>query len=75
MAFITWLGSNNLVWLVYLYRQQEKLKKTMNVSGYEQKVPLHIQEDNAAKLAKLIQEFEFFQRENSRLDAELMDNN
>lgn len=47
----------------------------MNVSGYEQKVPLHIQEDNAAKLAKLIQEFEFFQKENSRLDAELMDNN
>ncbi|KAF8018661.1 hypothetical protein BT93_H3529 [Corymbia citriodora subsp. variegata] len=56
-----------------IQKQQEKLKKTMNVSGYEQKVPLHIQEENAAKLAKLIQEFEFFQRENSRLDAELMD--
>lgn len=57
-----------------IQKQQEKLNKTMNVSGYEQKVPLHIQEDNAAKLATLIQEFEFLLRENSRLDAESMDN-
>lgn len=58
-----------------IQKQQEKLKKTMNTFGYEQKVPAHIQEENAAKLAKLIEEFEFFQKENSRLDTELMDNN
>ncbi|KAF8028100.1 hypothetical protein BT93_E0877 [Corymbia citriodora subsp. variegata] len=52
-----------------IQKQQEKLKKTINASGYEQKVPVHIQEENATKLAKLIQEFEFFQKERSRLEA------
>ncbi|KAI4369500.1 hypothetical protein MLD38_017935 [Melastoma candidum] len=54
-------------------KQQEKLKKTMAISGYETKVPLHILEENAAKLAKLIQEFEFFQKESTRLEAEMTD--
>ncbi|KAI4364514.1 hypothetical protein MLD38_020594 [Melastoma candidum] len=52
-------------------KQQEKLKKAMGITGYEEKVPVHIQEENVAKLAKLIQEFEFFQKETSRLDAEM----
>ena len=29
----------------------------MNAAGYKEKVPLHIQEDNAAKLRSLEQEF------------------
>lgn len=64
---------NNTSKIHSLCRQQEKLKKTMNVSGYEEKVPIHIQEENAAKLAKLIQDFEFFQKETSRLEAEMTD--
>ncbi|XP_039168017.1 valine--tRNA ligase, mitochondrial 1-like [Eucalyptus grandis] len=52
-----------------IQKQQEKLKKIINSSVYEQKVPVHIQEENAAKLAKLIQEFEFLQKESSRLEA------
>ncbi|KAL5811450.1 hypothetical protein ACOSQ4_028018 [Xanthoceras sorbifolium] len=51
-----------------IQKQQEKLKKIMNAAGYQEKVPSHIQEDNAAKLAKLLQEFEFFQKESMRLD-------
>ncbi|KAH7560811.1 hypothetical protein JRO89_XS10G0113500 [Xanthoceras sorbifolium] len=51
-----------------IQKQQEKLKKIMNAAGYQEKVPSHIQEDNAAKLAKLLQEFEFFQKESTRLD-------
>lgn len=45
----------------------------MDISGYEQKVPSHIREENEAKLAKLFQEFEFFSKESSRLEAEMMD--
>ncbi|KAK9015180.1 hypothetical protein V6N11_006297 [Hibiscus sabdariffa] len=51
-------------------RQQEKLKKIINASGYREKVPSHIQQENATKLAKLLQEFEFFKRENERLESE-----
>lgn len=54
--------------LLYLNRQQEKLKKIMNATGYQEKVPSHIQEENVAKLAKLMQEFEFFEKESVRLD-------
>lgn len=54
-----------------IFRQQEKLKQAMSVTGYEQKVPLRIQEENANKLAKLIQEFEFFQSESLRIEAEM----
>ncbi|ESQ34362.1 hypothetical protein EUTSA_v10006653mg [Eutrema salsugineum] len=41
-------------------KQKNKLQKLMSVSGYEEKVPAHIKEDNARKLAKLLQELEFF---------------
>ncbi|KAK1584519.1 hypothetical protein Q3G72_033689 [Acer saccharum] len=51
-----------------IQKQQEKLNKMMSATGYQDKVPSHIQEENISKLAKLLQEFEFFQKESSRLD-------
>ncbi|XVF34149.1 hypothetical protein REPUB_Repub18cG0033500 [Reevesia pubescens] len=51
-------------------RQQEKLKKIMNASGFEEKVPSHIQEENATKLPKLLQEFEFFKKESERIESQ-----
>ncbi|XP_039003140.1 valine--tRNA ligase, mitochondrial 1-like [Hibiscus syriacus] len=53
-----------------ILKQQEKLKKIMNASGYIEKIPSHIQEENATKLAKLLQEFEFFKKETERLEPE-----
>lgn len=41
----------------------------VNAAGYKEKVPSHIQEENAEKLAKLLQEMEFFKKESSRLQA------
>ncbi|XP_044506474.1 valine--tRNA ligase, mitochondrial 1-like isoform X2 [Mangifera indica] len=52
-------------------RQKEKLEKVINATGYQEKVPSHIQEENAAKLAKLLQECEFFENESLRLEAEM----
>ncbi|PPD72092.1 hypothetical protein GOBAR_DD31016 [Gossypium barbadense] len=53
-----------------ILKQQEKLKKIISASGYQEKVPSHIQEENATKLAKLLQEFEFFKKESDRLESE-----
>ncbi|CAN7096473.1 unnamed protein product [Brassica rapa subsp. narinosa] len=53
-----------------LQKQKEKLQKVMSASGYEEKVPANIKEDNATKLAKILQEFDFFEKENARLVAE-----
>ncbi|CAN6816346.1 unnamed protein product [Brassica oleracea] len=53
-----------------LERQKDKLQKMMSASGYQDKVPAHIKEDNATKLAKILQEFDFFDKESARLLAE-----
>ncbi|KAJ6915691.1 hypothetical protein NC652_018370, partial [Populus alba x Populus x berolinensis] len=53
-----------------IQKQQEKLEKMINVSGYKEKVPSHIQDENAEKLTKLFQEMEFFKKESERLEAE-----
>ncbi|KAI9112051.1 hypothetical protein K1719_016947 [Acacia pycnantha] len=37
-------------------KQKGRLEKTINASGYREKVPSHIQQDNDAKLASLLQE-------------------
>ncbi|KAI9112109.1 hypothetical protein K1719_017005 [Acacia pycnantha] len=37
-------------------KQKGRLEKTINASGYREKVPSHIQQDNNAKLASLLQE-------------------
>jgi valyl-tRNA synthetase len=42
----------------------------INASGYKEKVPSHIQDENAEKLTKLFQEMEFFKKESERLEAE-----
>ncbi|CAF2108849.1 unnamed protein product, partial [Brassica napus] len=53
-----------------LQKQKEKLQMMMSASGYEEKVPANIKEDNVAKLAKILQEFDFFEKESARLVAE-----
>jgi valyl-tRNA synthetase len=53
-----------------LQRQQEKLQKMINALGYQEKVPAHIQQENADKLAKLMQELEICEKESTRLEAE-----
>lgn len=42
----------------------------MSASNYEEKVPANIKEDNATKLAKILQDFDFFEKEGGRLAAE-----
>ncbi|GLT81109.1 hypothetical protein SLA2020_525130 [Shorea laevis] len=49
-------------------KQQEKLNKIMNASGYHEKVDPKIHEENMKKLEKLMQEFEFFKEESTRLE-------
>ncbi|KAJ0247561.1 hypothetical protein HA466_0160050 [Hirschfeldia incana] len=53
-----------------LEKQKNKLQKIMIASGYQDKVPAHIKEDNAAKLTKILQEFDFLDKESGRLLAE-----
>ncbi|OMO67882.1 Aminoacyl-tRNA synthetase, class Ia [Corchorus capsularis] len=53
-----------------IQKQQEKLNKIVNASGYQLKVPSHIQEDNANKLAKLLQDFDFLKKEEERMESE-----
>ncbi|KAJ4879323.1 Valine--tRNA ligase [Raphanus sativus] len=53
-----------------LQKQKEKLQKIMSASGYEEKVPANIKEDNVTKLANILQEFDFFENESARLAAE-----
>ncbi|KAG5390872.1 hypothetical protein IGI04_032413 [Brassica rapa subsp. trilocularis] len=53
-----------------LQKQKEKLQMMMSASGYEEKVPANIKEDNVTKLAKILQEFDFFEKESVRLVAE-----
>ena len=56
--------------IFHFNRQQEKLKEIMNASGSQEKVPSHIQEVNATKLAKLLQEIEVFKKESERIESE-----
>ncbi|KAJ0253243.1 hypothetical protein HA466_0109600 [Hirschfeldia incana] len=44
-----------------IQKQKEKLEKIMCDSWYEEKVPANIKEENARKLAKLLQELDLFQ--------------
>ncbi|KAL0697749.1 hypothetical protein Bca4012_053871 [Brassica carinata] len=53
-----------------LQKQKEKLQKIMSASGYEEKAPAKIKEDNVTTLAKILQEFDFFEKESARLVAE-----
>ncbi|XP_010273593.1 PREDICTED: valine--tRNA ligase, mitochondrial 1 [Nelumbo nucifera] len=53
-----------------LLKQQENLMQMMNSSGYKEKVPVHIQEDNVAKLKKLMEELDIVEKADRRLGRE-----
>ncbi|KAI3496352.1 hypothetical protein L1887_38711 [Cichorium endivia] len=42
--------------LTELQKQKESLNKAMSAKGYEEKVPVHIKEENMAKLTMLMQQ-------------------
>ncbi|GAB2286532.1 Valine--tRNA ligase, mitochondrial 1, partial [Dionaea muscipula] len=52
-------------------RQQETLSRTMDASGYKEKVPPHIHEENVAKLASLMQELVSFEQASKHLEREI----
>ncbi|XP_050219299.1 valine--tRNA ligase, mitochondrial 1 [Mercurialis annua] len=52
-------------------KQYEKLEKKVNASGYKEKVPGNIQEQDMAKLTTLLQELDFFKNESSRIENEI----
>ncbi|GAB2215529.1 hypothetical protein Droror1_Dr00019916 [Drosera rotundifolia] len=52
-------------------KQQETLSRTMNASGYKEKVPPHIHEENVAKLASLMQELVSFEKASQHLEREV----
>ncbi|XP_057951719.1 valine--tRNA ligase, mitochondrial 1 [Malania oleifera] len=56
-----------------LKKQQEKLSQTMNASGYQEKVPSHVHEDNVAKLATLVQEILSLEQASQKLECDIAD--
>ncbi|KAL4203585.1 hypothetical protein AMTRI_Chr01g104650 [Amborella trichopoda] len=58
-----------------LQRHQENLAQRMSAPGYKEKVPQHIQEDNVAKLNKLMGELEIVEEAQANLDHTLADGN
>lgn len=49
-------------------RQRDSLLKITSASGYQEKVPAHIREDNEAKLASLFQELLSFEEASEQLE-------
>ena len=54
--------------LGFFCRQQDSLMQKMNNTGYKEKVPAHIQEENVMKLNKLMQELEIIDEADKNLD-------
>ncbi|OVA16157.1 Aminoacyl-tRNA synthetase [Macleaya cordata] len=54
-----------------IQKQQENLKQKMSASGYIQKVPAHVHEDNVAKLEKLMQELEIVEEASRNLERSI----
>lgn len=54
-----------------LQKQQDSLKKMMDASGYREKVPPHIHEDNLAKLETMMQEILSFEEASQHLEREI----
>ncbi|CAK9135225.1 unnamed protein product [Ilex paraguariensis] len=52
-------------------RQHDGLTKTLNASGYKDKVPQRIHEENVAKLATLMQELLSFEQASQHLEREI----
>lgn len=52
-------------------RQRDGLEKMMNASGYKEKVPAHIHEENVAKLSSLMKEVLSFEEAFEHLEGEM----
>ncbi|KAG7982619.1 hypothetical protein I3843_04G062200 [Carya illinoinensis] len=55
-------------------KQHEKLTKMMNASGYKEKVPSHIHQENVAKLAALMQEVLSLEEAGQHIEAQAASN-
>lgn len=55
--------------LGFFCRQQDSLMQKMNNTGYKEKVPAQIQEENVMKLNKLMQELEIIDEADKNLDC------
>ncbi|XP_059629353.1 valine--tRNA ligase, mitochondrial 1 isoform X2 [Cornus florida] len=54
-----------------IQKQRDTLTKMMDASGYKEKVPAHIHEENVAKLATLMQEILSFEQASQHLEREI----
>ncbi|KAA8533887.1 hypothetical protein F0562_031404 [Nyssa sinensis] len=54
-----------------IQKQRDSLTGMMNASGYQEKVPLHIHEENIAKLSTLMQELLSFEQASQHLEREI----
>lgn len=52
-------------------RQKENLTKSMSASGYREKVPPHIHEENVAKLSTLMQELLSLEEASQHLECDI----
>ncbi|GAB4854044.1 Valine--tRNA ligase, mitochondrial 1 [Ancistrocladus abbreviatus] len=55
-----------------LHKQHEMLTRTTNATGYKEKVPSHIQEENVAKLASLMKEILSIEEASQHLEREIV---
>lgn len=67
-------GSSLLTVKFLLCRQHDKLSKMVNASGYREKVPSHIHQDNVAKLAALMQELLSLEEAGQHIEAQASSN-
>ena len=62
-------------WLNFLFfRQHDKLSKVTSATGYKEKVPEHIQQENVAKLASLMQEILSLEEARQHIEAQANNN-
>ncbi|XP_027069479.2 valine--tRNA ligase, mitochondrial 1-like isoform X1 [Coffea arabica] len=54
-----------------IQKQRDSLEKMMNASGYKEKVPAHIQEENVAKLSSLMKEILSFEEAFQHLERKM----
>ncbi|KAL7183872.1 hypothetical protein ACSBR2_026113 [Camellia fascicularis] len=54
-----------------IQKQRDNLTKMMDASGYQEKVPTHVHEENVAKLSTLMQEILSFEEASQHLEREI----
>lgn len=57
--------------MYFFCRQHDSLTKMISASGYQEKVPPHIREENEAKLRTLTQEILSFEEASQHLEREI----